>query len=210
MHVFVDLSGKRPTSAAGAQYLMIVDDYSRIRWPYFLERKSDVPAAFARFLADVNATGVSSTVECVRSDNGTEFVRVEFVKLLDHRGIQREYIPVSSPKHNGVVEQHIAMTLELARASCLEAPRLFGDARLPSTGPLWAEACKYACDVRNTTARVRDKSDMHSPYRKFYGRAPFARLVPFLKPGFHLVKRTEVGARGRCVLLPERRQKPLV
>ena len=102
------------------------------------------------------------------------------------------------------------MTLELAMASCLEAPRLFGDARLPPTGPLWAEAGKYASDVLNMTARVMGKPDMHSPYRKFYGRAPFARLVPFLKPGFHLVKRTEVGARGRCVLLPERRQQPLV
>ena len=40
------------------------------------------------------------------------------------------------------------------------------------------------------TARVRDKPDMHSPYRKFHGRAPFARLLPFLKPGFHHVKRT--------------------
>lgn len=38
--------------------------------------------------------------------------------------------------------------------------------------------------------RVRDKSDMHSPYWKFYCRARFARLFPFLKPGFHHVKRT--------------------
>ena len=81
------------------------------------------------------------------------------------------------------------MTLELAMASCLEAPRLFGDARLPPTGPLWAEAGKYASDVLNMTARVMGKPDMHSPYRKFYGRAPLARLRPFLKSVFHHVKR---------------------
>ena len=52
------------------------------------------------------------------------------------------YIPVGSSKHNGVVERHISMTLELAMTSCLEAPRLFGDTKLPSTGPLSAEACK--------------------------------------------------------------------
>ena len=55
--------------------MMIVDEYSWMGWPYFLQRKSDVSAAFDRFLADVNATGIPSTVECVRSDNGTEFIR---------------------------------------------------------------------------------------------------------------------------------------
>ena len=48
----------------------------------------------------------------------------------------------------------------------------------------------YASDVINMTARVGDKPDMLSPYRKFHGRAPFARLLPFLKPGFHHVRRT--------------------
>ena len=84
------------------------------------------------------------------------------------------------PKHDGVVERRIAMTLELAMASRLEPPRLFGDARMPATQPLWAESCVYASDVINMT-RVSDKPEMHSPYRKFYGRAPLARLLPFLK-----------------------------
>ena len=132
--LFVDLSGKQPTSAGGAQYLMmIVDDYSRMGWPYFLKRKSDVPVAFAGFLADINAKGVPSIVECLRSDNGTEFVKPEFVAMLNARGIRREYTPVGSPKHDGVVERRIAMTLELGMASRLEAPRLFHDAKLPPT-----------------------------------------------------------------------------
>ena len=75
------------------------------------------------------------------------------------------------------------MALELVMASSLEAPRLFDDARLTSTGPPRAEACKYGCDVLNMTARVRE-------YRTFHGRWPFARLLPFLRPGFHHMKRT--------------------
>ena len=189
--LFVDISGKQPTSAGGAQYLMmIVDDYSRMGWPYFLKRKSDVPVAFAGFLADINAKAVPSIVECLRSDNGTEFVKPEFVAMLNARGIRREYTPVGSPKHDGVVERRIAMTLELGMASRLEAPRLFRDTKLPPTQPLWTEACMYASDVINMTARVGDKPDMFSPYRKFHGRAPFARLLPFLKPGFHHVRKT--------------------
>ena len=146
--------------------------------------------AFEGFLADINAKGVPSIVECLRSGNGTEFVKPEFVTMLNRYGIRCEYTPVGSPKHDGVVEQRIAMTLELAMAPRLEASRLFGDARMPSTQPLWAESCKYASDVINMTARIRNKPDMRSPYRKFYGRAPFARLLPFLKPGFHHVRRT--------------------
>ena len=49
----------------------------------------------------------------------------------------------------------------------------------------------HASDVINMTARLRDKPDMRSWYRKFYGRAPFARLFPFLQPGFHhAIRRT--------------------
>ena len=54
------------------------------------------------------------------------------------------------------------MTLELAVASHLEPPRLFGDAEMPPTQPLRDEACKYASDVIIMTARVKDKSDMYS------------------------------------------------
>ena len=37
--------------------------------------------------------------------------------MLNECGILREYTPVGSPKHDGVVERRIAMTLELATAS---------------------------------------------------------------------------------------------
>ena len=51
--LFVDLPGKRSTWASGAEYLMmVVDDYSRLSWSYFFERKTDVPGIIARFLAD--------------------------------------------------------------------------------------------------------------------------------------------------------------
>lgn len=41
------------------------------------------------------------------------------------------------------------------------------------------------------TARVNNKPDLLTPYRKFYGRAPFARLIPLLKPNFDHVTRTD-------------------
>ena len=109
------------------------------------------------------AKGYPSVLECLCSDTDSEFVKPEFVAMLNHHGIRREHTTVGSPKHGGVVERRIAMTLELAIASRLEAPRLFGDARMPPMQPLWAEACTYASNVINMTARFRDKPDMHSP-----------------------------------------------
>ena len=187
--LFVDLFGKRPASSGHHYLMMIVDDFCRFGWTYFLKEKSDVPAVFAGFLADIRAQGTPSIVECLRSDNGTEFNKGEFVTLLDHHRIRRENTPVVSPKYDGVVERRIALVLEAAMASCPEAPRLFGGVPLPPTGPLWAEACVHASDVINVSARVSDKPGMLSPYQKLYGRAPFPRLPPFLKPGFHHVKR---------------------
>ena len=164
--LFVDLSGQQSTSAGGAQYLMmIVDDYSQLGWPYFLMRTFDVPKIFAGFLADMNAKGVSSIVECLRTDNGTEFTKAKFVEFFNHHGICREHTPVGSP-HDGVVERRIATTLELAMAS--GGPPLFGDATMPATQPLWAESYVYASDVIKITARVRDKPEIHSPLLPFF------------------------------------------
>ena len=189
--VFVDLSGKRPPSAGGAMYLMkIVDDFSRLGWPHYLKKKSDAAPVFAKFLADIRADGCPSVVECVRSDNGTEFLNVEFRALLNSHCVHQELTPVASPKHDGVVERRIACKLELAMVSCLEAKRLFDGEKLPPTGPLWAEACHHASDAINMTTRVKDKPDMLSPFQTFYGRAPFARVLPFLQPGFHHLRRS--------------------
>ena len=123
-------------SAGGAQCLTpIVDDYSRMGWTYLLRGKSDVQMAFYGFLVDINVKGVPSIVECVRSDSGTEFTNPEFVALLNMRVIRREYTPVVSPKHEGMVERRKAMTLELVMASRLEPPLVFGDAKMPLTQP---------------------------------------------------------------------------
>ena len=55
--------------------MMIVDDYLRLRWPYFFKQTSDVPTVSAGFVAEVNAKGVLPIVECLLSDNGTDFTK---------------------------------------------------------------------------------------------------------------------------------------
>lgn len=118
--VFVDLSEKRLRSPGSEGCLMmIVDDFSRIAWPYFLKKKSAVPAVFARFLLGILAQGTPSTVKRLDSDNRTQCTNQEFVALPDHHRIRCECTPVDSSKHNGVAEHGIAITVELAMASRL-------------------------------------------------------------------------------------------
>ena len=187
--LFVDQSGKRPTSPGGHHYLVvIVDDISRFGWTCFLKEKSDMPAVFADTLADIRAQGTPSIVECLCSGNGTEFTKGEFVTLLNHRRIRRDFTPADSPKYDGVVERRTALVLEAAMASCLEALRLFGGVPLPPTGPSGAKACVHASDAISVSARVSDKPDMLSSFEKMYGKAPFQALLPFLKPGRYHVK----------------------
>ena len=86
--LFVDLSGKRPSSSGGHYYLMmIVDDFFRFGCTYFPKQKFDVPAVFTSFFANLCRQCTPSIVECLRSDNGTECTKGEFVTLLDNHCI---------------------------------------------------------------------------------------------------------------------------
>lgn len=75
--VFVDMTGlRRLVSVGGVHYVMIVrDDYTRYTWLFGLKSKSASATAFAfrEFLADVRADVMPSSVEIVRTDNGSEF-----------------------------------------------------------------------------------------------------------------------------------------
>ena len=106
-----------------------------------------------------------------------------------------------------MTERMIAAILDVAMASCLEPPRLFGGAKLPPTGALWAEAYQYASDVINMMARVKDKPDMLLPYRMFYGRAPFCAVAPISKAGTpRRVENREIQTQGSTMLLLEQWQ----
>ena len=70
--LFMDLLRQQPTSTGGAQYLMMFAVRRRLLatgpgWPYFLKRTSDVSKVFAVVLTDINAKGVQSIMECLRS-----------------------------------------------------------------------------------------------------------------------------------------------
>ena len=163
--------------------------------------------AVAGFLAGINAKGAPSMVECVLSDNGTEFTKPEIVALLNEGGIRREYTPIGSPKHDGVVGRRLAMTLDLATASMasrLEALRLLGDAKVPPTQPLWVEACRYARDVINMTAKGQGQARHALATPEVPRESAVCAATPVLEAGFSLRKEDPaVGAQGEGLFLPD-------
>ena len=79
----MDLFGPtRTSSLEGKRYgLVIVDDFSRFTWIFFLAQKDESFSIFIKFYRKVsNEKGVS--VICIRSDHGTEFEKSRFQKLL--------------------------------------------------------------------------------------------------------------------------------
>lgn len=157
--------------------MMYVDDHPRLRWSWVLKHESDPRVVFARFLADIDVFVSPSPPGCVRWDNGSELINPDIVGSNDHLGIHRKYTPAGPPKHNDAANRTIAVTLNVAMASYLEPPRLSRDAKFLPTGSLWSEACHYASDVINITAKLNDEPQMLSPYRTFYGRAPSERRL---------------------------------
>ena len=91
---------------------------------YFLKQKSDTAEATARFLADVAPYG---TVECIRSDSGTEFTCKKFRSLLVKNQIKHEKSAPYSPHQNGTVERAWRSLFDMARCLLLEAnlPKMF-------------------------------------------------------------------------------------
>ena len=87
----MDLTGpRRVASVGGVHYVMIVRDYyTRYTWLFGLKSKSASATAFAfrEFLADVRADVMPSSVEIVRTDNGSELTSWEFARVNDKAGI---------------------------------------------------------------------------------------------------------------------------
>ena len=68
---------------------MIVDDYTRYSWAFYLVDKSDVFATFKSFIKGIH-NEFETTIKKVRSDNGSEFKNTRIDELCDEFGIRHQ------------------------------------------------------------------------------------------------------------------------
>ena len=86
-----------------------------------------------------------------------------------------------------MAERGLYLIQEVAQAACLEAPRLFPEAQLPSTGRLWAEACFWATELNKSSSTANPGK--RTPHELFYGVVPKLQMLPFLRSGYCRVRR---------------------
>nr|GEZ47200.1 hypothetical protein [Tanacetum cinerariifolium] len=123
----MDLCGPmRVTSINGKRYvLVIVDDYSRYTWTYFLRSKDETPEVLIDFLKLVQR-GLQAQVGVVRTDKGTEFLNQTLHAYFATEGIQHQTSVARTPKQNDVVERRNRTLIEAAR-TMLSAAKEKGD-----------------------------------------------------------------------------------
>ena len=79
------------TSIGGNKYeFVIVDDFTRYTWVFFLVDKSDVFATFKSFVKGIH-NEFETTIKKVRSDNGSEFKNTRIDELCDEFRIRHQF-----------------------------------------------------------------------------------------------------------------------
>nr|GEY16477.1 hypothetical protein [Tanacetum cinerariifolium] len=119
--------------------LVVVDDYSRYTWIFFLHSKDEASDVIISFIKKTQVN-LQLQVQRVRTDNGTEFKNKTLAKFFDEVGITQQFSAARTPQQNGVVERRNQTLVEAART-------MLTFANLPSF--LWAEAIATACFTQN-------------------------------------------------------------
>jgi transposase InsO family protein len=70
--------------------LVIVDDFSRFTWVFFLQDKSETQGTLKRFLRRAQ-NEFELKVKKIRSDNGSEFKNLQVEEFLEEEGIKHEF-----------------------------------------------------------------------------------------------------------------------
>ena len=127
-------------SIGGSKYgLVIVDDFSRFTWVFFLQDKSETQGTLKRFLRRAQ-NEFELKVKKIRSDNGSEFKNLQVEEFLEEEGIKHEFSAPYTPQQNGVVERKNRTLIDMART-------MLGEFKTPER--FWSEAVNTACHAIN-------------------------------------------------------------
>jgi transposase InsO family protein len=125
--------------------LVIIDDFSRFTWVFFLQDKSETQGTLKRFLRRAQ-NEFELKVKKIRSDNGSEFKNLQVEEFLEEEGIKHEFSAPYTPQQNGVVERKNRTLIDMART-------MLGKFKTPER--FWSEAVNTAYHAINRLYRHR-------------------------------------------------------
>lgn len=84
--------------------LVIIDDYTRFIWVFFIRLKSETTCELINFIKGIGVL-VKLPVRRIRSDNGSEFTNSTIEKFLTNKGIEHNFSAPYTPQKNSVVDR---------------------------------------------------------------------------------------------------------
>ena len=139
--VHMDLCGPmQQISLGGSWYFMLlVDDFSRLTWVFFLHQKSEAFPSFSSWLVLVQKE-TGKLLKTIRADKGGEFTSNAMAQLCRDNGIKQEFTNTDTPLENGVVERKNRTVVEMART-------MLAHKNVPRS--LWAKAVSTVMHILN-------------------------------------------------------------
>jgi transposase InsO family protein len=127
-------------SIRGSKYdLVIVDNFSRFIWVFFLQDKIETQGTLKCFLRRAQ-NEFKLKVKKIRSDNGSEFKNLQVEEFLVEDGIKHEFFAPYTPQQNGVVGRKNRTLIDMVRT-------MLGEYKKPEQ--FWSEAVNTACHAIN-------------------------------------------------------------
>jgi transposase InsO family protein len=138
----MDLVGPGCVCSAGGKWcvLVIVDDYSRYAWVFFLADKGEMFGFVRDLILRLKDERHVDAFRAIHSDNGSEFKNSRFETFCRDLGLEHQFSSPYVACQNGVVERKNCSLCEMART-------MLDDHRTPRR--YWPEAVKTACHVGN-------------------------------------------------------------
>jgi transposase InsO family protein len=102
-------------SIGGNKYgLVIVDDYSRFTWVFFLQEKSKTQEVLKKFLRRAQ-NEFDAKVKKIGSGNDTEFKNTQVEDFLDEEGIKHAFLTPYTPQKNRVTKRKNRTLIKMTR-----------------------------------------------------------------------------------------------
>jgi transposase InsO family protein len=124
----MDLVGPACVCSAGGKWyvLLIVDDYSRYAWVFFLADKGETFGFVRDLILRLKKERHGDAARAIRRDNGSEFKNSHFETFGRDLGLEHQFSSPYVACQNGVVERKNRSLCEMAR-TMLDEYRLRGD-----------------------------------------------------------------------------------